>query len=184
MSSKLNERLQIAGNVGIIIGLLLVGVQLSQNSALLRTQLLFEESGRLMMLETQYIGENAAEIWAKSIEDPAGLTLAEQRVMEALLWNVAEQWRATRMLADLGLLEDDEWRPRVEADTEFIYSNPYASTWWAIFTSGGSPSLPADLVDEINNHLATADPNFMPGHFLRLIDAVKADQNTGDSALD
>ena len=144
MSSKLNERLQIAGNVGIIVGLLLVGVQLSQNSALLRTQLLFEESGRLMMLETQYIGENAAEIWAKSIEDPAGLTLAEQRVMEALLWNVAEQWRATRMLADLGLLEDDE----------------------------------------INNHLATADPNFMPGHFLRLIDAVKADQNTGDSAFD
>ena len=75
MSSKLNERLQIAGNVGIIIGLLLVGVQLSQNSSLLKTQLLFEESGRLMMLETQYIGENAAEIWAKSIEDPAGLTL-------------------------------------------------------------------------------------------------------------
>ena len=62
MSSKLHERLQIAGNVGIIIGLLLVGVQLSQNSSLLKTQLLFEESGRLMMLETQYIGENAAEI--------------------------------------------------------------------------------------------------------------------------
>jgi len=180
MSSKLNERLQIAGNVGIIIGLLLVGVQLSQNSSLLKTQLLFEESGRLMMLETQYIGENAAEIWAKSIEDPAGLTLAEQRVMEALLWSVTEQWRATRMLVDLGLLEDNEWRPRVDADTEFMFGNRYAAAWWANFTSNGNASLPADLVDAINDGLATADPNFTPNHFRRLRDAINDDQGTAD----
>ena len=102
-SSKLSDWLQIAANVGIIAGLLLVGLQLKQNSDLLKTQLLYEESSRLVDLETQVIGEIGAEVWAKSISDPGKLSLSEQRIMEALLWSFVEQLRATRLLAELGL---------------------------------------------------------------------------------
>ena len=45
--------LQIVANVGLITGLILVGLQLKQNSDLLKTQLLYEESGRFMDLFDQ-----------------------------------------------------------------------------------------------------------------------------------
>ena len=103
---KLRDWLQVAANIGIVVGLLLVGVQLKQNSDLLKTQLLYEESHRAIGLEIQVVGENGAEVWAKSITDANSLSLAEQRIMEALLWSFTEGLRATRMLAELGLLED------------------------------------------------------------------------------
>ena len=172
MTSKLNERLQTAGNVGIIVGLLLVGVQLSQNSDLLKTQLLYEESRRITELESQYIGENAADVWAKSIEHPEELTLAEQRIMEALLWTYVEEWRGINMLAELGLLEDNEWRKRIENETLFVLGNRYALAWWSNFTQGGS-ALPGELVEVVDNELANGDRDRTPNYFRDIMDELR-----------
>lgn len=178
MSSKLNERLQIAAAISIVASLLLVGVQLNQNSELLKTQLLYEESNRMMTIEYQFFGEDPAEVWAKSIEDPENLTLAEQRVLEALLWNVIEQWRATRMLAELGLLEEEEWRPRVEGEADFYFGNRYGRAWWASYEGS---NLQPDLRDAINAGLSTANRDFTPGYFQAIMDAMKSQKDFVDS---
>ena len=157
-SSKLSDWLQIAANTGIIAGLLLVGLQLKQNSNLLKTQLLYEESSRLVDLETQVVGETGAEVWAKSISDPENLNLAEQRIMEALLWSYVEQLRSTRLLGELGLLEDAEWKARVRSDTGFYLGNKYGRAWWANFKEGNTV-LPPDLEMEIDFRLSEVDTN-------------------------
>ena len=90
---KLNKWLQVSANIGIVLGLVLVGIQLRQNSDLARIQLLYEESNRAIDLETAVVGEQSAAVWAKSIEAPEDLTLAEIRIMEALLWSFVEQLR-------------------------------------------------------------------------------------------
>ena len=157
-SGKLSDWLQIAANIGIIAGLLLVGLQLKQNSDLLKTQLLYEESSRLVDLETQVVGETGAEVWAKSISDPENLSLAEQRIMEALLWSYVEQLRSTRLLGQLGLLEDAEWKARVRSDTGFYLGNKYGRAWWASFKEGNSVLAP-DLIKEIDFRLSEVDTN-------------------------
>jgi len=55
----------LAANVGIVVGLLLVIVKLKQNSDLLKTQLLYDESRCAVDLESLVVGENGAEVWAK-----------------------------------------------------------------------------------------------------------------------
>ena len=170
-SSKLSDWLQIAANVGIIAGLLLVGLQLKQNSDLLKTQLLYEESSRLVDLETQVVGEIGAEVWAKSISDPAKLSLSEQRIMEALLWSFVEQLRATRLLAELGLIEDEEWRLRVKSDAAFYLANEYGRAWWANY-SDGNTSLQSDLNSEINLRLSQVDTNFTANYAKSIMDLV------------
>ena len=170
-SSKLSDWLQIAANVGIIAGLLLVGLQLKQNSDLLKTQLLYEESNRLVELETQVVGENGAEVWAKSISDPGNLSLSEQRIMEALLWSFVEQLRATRLLAELGLIEDEEWRLRVRSDTAYYLANEYGRAWWANYRDGNT-SLPSDLILEINARLSGVNTNFTANYNNSIMDLV------------
>lgn len=157
-SSKLSDWLQIAANAGIIAGLLLVGLQLKQNSDLLKTQLLYDESSRLVDLETKVVGDNGAEVWAKSISDPENLNLAEQRIMEALLWSYVEQLRSTHLLAELGLLEDTEWKARVASDTSFYLGNKYGRAWWDVFKKGNSVLAP-DLRREIDFRLSEVDTN-------------------------
>ena len=107
---KLNNWLQVSANIGIVLGLVLVGVQLRQNSELARIQLLNDESQRVVEFELELVGEHGASVWAKSIEDPENLTLEEVRIMEALLWSFIENLRGTYRLAQLGLLEDSDWR--------------------------------------------------------------------------
>ena len=64
-SGKLGSWLQIVANVGIVVSLIFASVQLQQNSELLKTQLLYEESSRATDLETKFVGENAAAVIKK-----------------------------------------------------------------------------------------------------------------------
>ena len=148
--SKTNNWLQILANVGIVAGLLLVGIQLKQNSDLLKIQLLYQESDRAMGVEALLVGEDGARVWAKSIEDPENLTLAEQRIMEALLWSYTEQLRSVKNLSEVGLLDDMEWRKRVENEAGFFYGSRYSAAWWKNF----SPALSKGLRDAIDQQLA------------------------------
>ena len=136
---------------------MLVGFQLKQNSELARIQLLYEESNRAIELETAVVGEQAAEVWAKSIEAPEDLTLAEIRIMEALLWSFLEQLRGTYRLAELGLLNEKDWRNRAESEVTFYFGYPYSRAWWENF-SADSEDLPEQLRTVIDNVIARDEP--------------------------
>lgn len=153
---KLNKWLQVSANIGIVLGLVLVGFQLRQNSELARIQLLYEESSRMVALETSVIGERGADVWAKSIEAPEDLTLAEIRVMEALLWSFIEQLRGTYRLAELGLLSEEDWRRRAESEVTFQLSDPYSRAWWRSF-SDGNTSIPEELRAVVDETIARDD---------------------------
>ncbi len=180
---KLNRRLQIIANVGIVAGLVLVGVQLKQNSDLLKMQLLYEESQRSMDIETLVIGEDAAQVWAKSIDNAASLTLAEQRVLEAILWSYTENLRATHMLSQLGLLEEAEWRQRVNADSAFYLANAYARAWWDNYSED---AFSPELIEAIDARLAAVETNFTPRYMEKIMANLETGKVTGqqDTALD
>lgn len=170
-SGKLGSWLQIVANVGIVVGLIFGGVQLKQNSDLLKTQLLYEESYRAIDLETKFVGENAAAVWSKSITDAETLSLEEQRIMEAILWGFIEQLRATHMLAELGLLDSEEWKGRVNSDTAYYLSNEYGIAWWSNFGDESS-SLPDDLRTAVNARLSEVDEDFTIDYSKSIIDRI------------
>jgi len=176
---KLTDWLQISANIGIVVGLVLVGVQLQQNSDLLKTQLMYEESYRATELETKVIGENGAVVWSKSITDAKSMNLAEQRIMEAILWSYVEQLRGTHLLSELGLLEEADWRTRVDSDAAFYLANEYGMAWWANF-SNDDTSLPDDLIAAINARLAVTDNEFTLNYTKSIMELLtKQDEDGG-----
>ena len=151
---KLNSWLQVSANIGIVLGLVLVGIQLKQNSDLARIQMLNVESQRIVDIELEVVGERGAEVWAKSIEDPENLALDEVRIMEALLYGFVETLRGTYRLAELGLLEDSDWRTRVETEVTFYLSDPYSRAWWKNYGGEPTASLPEELRQAISDVIA------------------------------
>jgi hypothetical protein len=71
--------------------------------------------------------------------------------MEAMLWGFVEQLRGTYRLAELGLISEEDWRNRVEADVGFYLSDPYSLAWWSIFGApGGSfPEVLRKAIDDV-----------------------------------
>lgn len=180
-SAKMNNWLQIVANAGIVIGLLLVGFQMKQNSDLLKTQLLYDESRRIVDFEMQMLGDEPSRVWAKSMTEPMELTLEERRAMEAMLWIYAEHVRATRLLAELGLLEDDEWRGRVLAESGFYYGNPYGLAWWKNYSEDNA-NLPQDLVDAVNERLASASASTTLDYFDGQLENLEMTENEADAS--
>ena len=128
---------------------------------------------------TRIDGYNAEEYIHESIADPLGLDLSEQRIMESLLWSFVEQLRSTRMLAELGLLEDEEWRLRVRSDTAYYLANDYGRAWWANY-SNGNVSLPQDLKSAINARLEGVEANFTANYSSSVIDQVRQSGESGN----
>ncbi len=76
-SNKLANWLQVVASIGLLGGLVLVGLQINQNSKLLLVQFTYEESRRYSEIEAAMLGEDPAAVWEKSLIEPAKLTLRE-----------------------------------------------------------------------------------------------------------
>ena len=172
-SNKLANWLQVVASIGLLGGLVLVGLQIKQNSNLLRVQLTYEESRRYTEIEVAMLGEDPAAVWEKSLLEPAELTLREQRIMEAYIWLAVENWRAAYKVSGFGLM-GDEWRERVQMDTLIFLNSPYARAVWKQM----SESVPGEIVDLVNGLLAQDSFNQMDYQKQILKDATK---EQGDS---
>ncbi|MEM7099019.1 MAG: hypothetical protein AAF541_12230 [Pseudomonadota bacterium] len=155
--------LQIAANIGILAGLVLVGLQMKQNTDLLQVQLLYEESDRQVAIERTIIGETAADVLAKSYGDPRDLNLTEQRILEGHLWSVIEGWRAAYRLSEQGLIGPEDWKGRVVDEVPFVLGNPYGRAFWSVWRENTVFMAP-QLANLIDQELEKA-PNFTSEYF-------------------
>ncbi|MDX1404551.1 MAG: hypothetical protein R3192_08435, partial [Woeseiaceae bacterium] len=160
-TDKVGGWLQVGANLGIILGLVLVGLQLKQNSDLLRIQLLYAESQSFINHERAMIGENGADAWARSLEAPRELTLSETRIMEAHLYALAEQWRASHLLHELGVL-GEEWQNRIIEESVYYLGNPYGRAWWNVYS--GTTPLPDELRALVQQQIDESPNYTLPYH--------------------
>ena len=76
-TGKFNNWLQIAANLGILIGLILVGFQMRQNSELLGAELVFMENQRLIDGARALAGEYPSSVFAKHLTNLEDLSFQE-----------------------------------------------------------------------------------------------------------
>lgn len=157
-TSKISNWVQIGANVGIFAGLLLVALQMQQNSQLMRLQLLKEEANNYIASEFSIAGESYAEVFQKMLEEPENLSLSEMRVMESKLWgHNVQRWWGNYRLYEAGLVEASEWKAQIDADLPFAFGNPYSRAWWDVFRTYGF--LPEELADYIDSKVEESPLN-------------------------
>lgn len=129
-SDRLNRWLTLGANVGILAGLILVAMQIDQNTQLARTQLVNEGNIALNELWGTVAGENPMQAVAKSIENPQSMTFADFLVADMILSaNITLMYRKYE-LAQEGIFEDAEWKKEVERLVPWFLANDFGRTWW------------------------------------------------------
>jgi hypothetical protein len=129
-AGKWSDWLHVLGNFAIVIGLVLVLLQMRQNEALQRVEILNQYADTYAVIESSFAGERLPEIWEKSIREPQNLTLAETRMLEAQTWAPVLRWINLYRQAEAGILSDEDWRKEVRNDAGFYFGTPYAQAWW------------------------------------------------------
>ena len=167
---KLNQWLLLASHVGILGGLILVGLQIRQDTEIAKVQLFSEITSSRIEMAGALLGENPAPIIAKSLTDPDALTLSEMYVVDSYLIRGLNEARRERVLnrvdLDIGIASP-------ENGLAFYFGNEFAQKWWVEFTKSGE-DMDNEVLREIDELIRSADPDFTMDVFKGLARSTRA----------
>ena len=124
--------LTLGANVGVIASIIFLALEIRQNSILAQMQFADDRRAAFQQGALALFGDSAAEVWEKSIEDPASLSLAELKVMDAYLYfQLANSMRVFRQ-EQAGLLENGATESYMQANLPFYFNSKFAKAWWRV----------------------------------------------------
>lgn len=149
--TKTNQILQTTANFGIILGLVLVGVQIRDTNRIASAEFLTQSFDQQIAGLDLIVGDNLGVSWARATSNPSEITDHDLVVIRAYmqrLWYVAGRDRAVTSLG----IEGGNYGGTSTIWAERILSVEPALRWW---TSQQDLLLAAnpELRDEINTKL-------------------------------
>ena len=137
-SGKLNNWLQTGANIGILLGLLLVAIQIRQGTDIAKAQIENDFWIADLQLELAMMGEQPQKSWIKAVYAPEELTKEDAAVIDRYLnYNFIQLNRMARM-RELGLSTNADLIDILE----WHLGNEVGRRWWEFYkkqdwTAGG-----------------------------------------------
>ena len=154
--SRVADWLQIGANIGILIGLLLVGLQIRETNRTTDTQFEFEGWTGPMVAHELIIGEHLAESWTKAAANSDQITDQDLMVVSSFL---SHEWLHNARMLRVARAGFDQVGFDGSARKWISYlGNETALRWWKAQQTGSFLSSNPDLQDEINRLLSALGP--------------------------
>lgn len=169
--SGLNKWLTLGANIGVVLGLIILIIEVRQNAALSRT----EQEGQLSKWQSEFELELAtselSDIQLKSIYSPQSLTLEEIRRLDALLVTVQQQMDYILELENAGLVDRDRVEAHISNNARFFFGSRYAKTWWNANSVGWEGT---DLYEVADPLVQSVDEDFLADYYRGLRSAARS----------
>jgi len=125
---RLNRWITLGANVGILIGLCLVGYEIRQNSALVRAQIVATAFADQKALAIAQMGDDYPRVLARSVEEPGSMTLEDVAVVQSALEAQLIEFRRNGVMEEVGVFTG-RWRQ----DISYLsrpFTTPIGRKFW------------------------------------------------------
>jgi hypothetical protein len=160
-SGKLANWLQILGNVGLIAGLVLVAVQIKENTDATKAQMVNEGFAAELALRLAVVGENASSALSKAIDRPDALTTEEMVVLTRLQEANFSVRARNEWIDDMGYGIASSLLTTAEGNANITVwehlDTPFGLAWWQDAKKGMWLSTPKTTA-QIEHLLAALGP--------------------------
>lgn len=150
--------LAIGANLGVVLGLIILIVEVRQNAALTRAAMEQQKNQFLAEIELSISRREMAEVWVKSIYTPEDLTGAEARMIEGHLAATLLQWDQMFQMEDAGLTSRQRIQQHIRNTSRFYFGSRFAKNWWCVEKPGWEGTPMAEVAGPIIDAL---DENFL-----------------------
>ncbi len=151
---QLNRWLTLGANIGVLLGLVMLVVEVRQNAALTRAAMDLQKNDLLVQVELSIGKREMAEVWVKAIRTPEDLTDAEARMVESHLVSQMLQWDQLLQMESAGLVSHDRVRQHIVNTAPFYFGSRFAKNWWVGEAPGwaGTPMMDVagPIIDELD----------------------------------
>lgn len=155
--------LALAANVGVVLGLILVIVEVRQNAELTRTQMEQRKNDFLAEIEFSLATRESAEVWVKAIRTPESLTDAEMKMVEAHLVSLMLQWDHLFQMERSGLVTRAHVRQHIANSAPLLFRQPFRKE--LVAAADARLAGDADEFGRRADRRGTGRP--LPGRFVR-----------------
>ncbi|MEQ9451104.1 MAG: hypothetical protein RJQ07_05920 [Pseudomonadales bacterium] len=132
--------LQLLANIALIVGLILVAVEIRQNSDLTRADLYSQHLTNWQDTERSKIGESLSVTIAKSIDTPEKLTSAEMVELEGYYRSILQQFVRRVELKEMGVFVLPS-ESIVCGNFKRRFGTKFALAWWEVTRSEWHPTV-------------------------------------------
>jgi len=157
--------LTLGANIGVVLGLFILIVEVRQNAALTRAAMEQQKNYLAAEIEFNLARPEIAEAWMQSIHNPEGLTDVDMKMVESILVAVMLQWEYRFQMEEAGLISREEARQHILNAAPFYFGSRFGKHYWSlqVGTWEGTPMMDVagPIVDAI-------DENFLVDYFDRL----------------
>lgn len=159
---KLNRWLTLGANVGVVIGLIVLIVELRQNSSLTRAAMEIELTRVQADLELRMSSPDMSAVWMKSVYHPEDLTLVEIKMLEGPLVAATQQFDHLMNMQAAGLVSRRRVEGHIRNSSPFFFGSRFAQQWWQANEVGwqgtGLYEIAGPIIDGI-------DENFLEQYY-------------------
>lgn len=126
-SDRLSQWLTLAANLGVLIGIVFLALEIRQNSDHLALQLEFAvPTQKIFEINRDMMDPAVARILAKAIETPAELTLEEGLVASSFFLNCLNEWEDRYLIHKAGLSGVVDWQRHIRENIQWTLGNRFA----------------------------------------------------------
>ncbi len=152
ISDRVNSWLSLIASIGILAGLVLVAIEVNQNTDQLRLQLVFQTTQKLFENNRDLLGDNPTPTIAKSITNPEDLTYEEFLIASSYVLNQLNEWEDRFFIHEAGLISDRDWKRHIDENIGWTLGNRFAQAYWQISKSVFEPEF-ARYVDQARGNV-------------------------------
>ena len=156
ISAKANSWLTLLANVGILVGLVLLTIELKQNTDQLRLQLVFETNQKIFANNQVLLDKDVATVFTKAMSNPEDLTFAEFLIADSIIINMVNEWEDRFFIYKAGLISEQDWKRHVDENVAWTLGSRYARARW------DDLKIPfeREFSDYVDRALANTDDNY------------------------
>ena len=125
----LGQRLEILANVGVIVSVIFLVLEISGNTAAIQQQEIGALEDQDQNLLISRLHEDVADLYIRSLYQPADLSRADLYRMVTIFSVRASILRRTYNAYRGGIIDQDEWQRRLNEVTIY-WGTPFGRVWW------------------------------------------------------
>lgn len=142
-ADRLTRWLTLGANLGVVLGLIILIVEVQQNATLTRADMKSRRNDVLVQIELSLAQPEIAKTWVKSIRAPETMTDIDARIVESHLVALMLQWDYMFEMEDAGLVTREDAREHIQNTAPYYFGSRHAKNWWHWQEAGwgGNPMM-------------------------------------------
>ncbi len=155
---RINKWLTLGANIGVVLGLVILIVEVRQNASLTRTALETAKNDQLAEIELSIASPAVAAAWTKSIRAPETMTDADIRIVESHLVAIMLQWDNLFQMEESGLASRARTQRHITNTAPYYFGSAYAKNWWRLQALGWENTPMAEVAGPVIDQV---EPDFL-----------------------